>query len=114
MSETPFGVPSTSLSDTLRLVIRRGPDVGKTFPITEPRTSIGRDRNNDIRLDDGTVSLHHAELDIRDHRYTIKDVGSLVGTYLNRHLIDSAELVDGDEVWIGKFRLSFQTGATAV
>ena len=58
-------------------------------------------------LDDVTVSRRHAELQRAGETFTIRDLGSLNGTYVNRHRIESATLEDDDEVQIGKYRLTF-------
>ena len=72
------------------------------------RTTIGRSPDCDIFLDDVTVSRRHAILTEEDGRFTIEDQGSLNGTFLNRSRIESAEpLEDGDELQIGKYRLTF-------
>jgi pSer/pThr/pTyr-binding forkhead associated (FHA) protein len=56
-----------------------------------------------------TVSRRHAEFSRHGDRFTVRDVGSLNGTYVNRERIEEAELAGGDEVQIGKFRLLFMT-----
>ena len=61
----------------------------------------------DVFLDDVTVSRRHAELQRAGETFTIRDLGSLNGTYVNRHRIESATLEDDDEVQIGKYRLTF-------
>jgi pSer/pThr/pTyr-binding forkhead associated (FHA) protein len=92
------------------MVITRGPGAGASFPISAPRTTIGRDRACDIVIDDVTVSRFHAELRRRDGGYVLEDGGSLNGTYLNRQPVQRAELADGDEVWAGTARFTFRTG----
>jgi pSer/pThr/pTyr-binding forkhead associated (FHA) protein len=89
------------------LVVRRGPNVGERFPLEAEVTRAGRHPDSDIFLDDITVSRRHAEVHRLDGRYTLRDTGSLNGTYLNRERIDDAPLVSGDEVQIGKYRLVF-------
>ena len=89
------------------LVVRRGPNVGERFPLDQEVTRAGRHPDSDIFLDDITVSRRHAEVHRLDGRYTLRDTGSLNGTYLNRERIDDAPLVSGDEVQIGKYRLVF-------
>ena len=71
------------------------------------RTTIGRSPDNDIFLDDVTVSRKHAVLLQRDGKFLVEDLGSLNGTFLNRRRIESGELADGDELQIGKYRLTF-------
>ena len=89
------------------LVVRRGPNVGERFLLDRDVTRAGRHPDSDIFLDDITVSRRHAEVHRLDGRYTLRDTGSLNGTYLNRERIDDAPLASGDEVQIGKYRLVF-------
>lgn len=89
------------------LVVRRGPNVGERFSLDSPVTRAGRHPDSDIFLDDITVSRRHAEVHAVDGGYTLRDTGSLNGTYLNRERIDDAPLASGDEVQIGKYRLIF-------
>jgi len=56
------------------------------------------------------VSRRHAEFRWENDESQVFDVGSLNGTYVNRETVDSAVLVNGDEVQIVKFRLVFLTG----
>ena len=74
------------------LVVRRGPNAGARF------------------LDDVTVSRRHAEFHREGATFTVRDVGSLNGTYVNRERVESATLNNGDEVQIGKFRLVYIAG----
>jgi hypothetical protein len=91
------------------LVVRSGGGrAGEHFSPQAERTTIGRSPDNDIFLDDVTVSRKHAVLVQSDGEFRIEDLGSLNGTFVNRRRIDSAtRLQSGDEVQIGKYRLSF-------
>jgi hypothetical protein len=90
------------------LVVRAGGGIaGETFMPAGPRTLIGRSPDCDVFLDDVTVSRRHAELLHEGDRYTIRDLGSLNGTFVNRKRVESAELRDDDEVQIGKYRMTF-------
>jgi pSer/pThr/pTyr-binding forkhead associated (FHA) protein len=90
------------------LVIRAGGGrVGESFPVEGQRLTIGRRPESDIFLDDVTVSRDHALLVQRSGQYYLDDCGSLNGTYVNRQRVDSRELEDGDELQIGKYKLSF-------
>jgi pSer/pThr/pTyr-binding forkhead associated (FHA) protein len=90
------------------LVVRSGGGrSGETFMPQQERTTIGRSPDCGIFLDDVTVSRKHAVLAERDGHWTIEDQGSLNGTFVNRRRVESAELSDGDELQIGKYRLTF-------
>jgi hypothetical protein len=91
------------------LVVRSGGGrAGEHFSPEGERTTIGRSPDNDVFLDDVTVSRKHAVLMQDGGEFRIEDLGSLNGTFVNRRRIDSAaRLESGDEVQIGKYRLSF-------
>ena len=89
------------------LVVKRGPNAGSRFALGAGKTTIGRHPDSDIFLDDVTVSRRHVEIRHHDGVFTVNDVGSLNGTYLNRERIEEADLHSGDELQIGKFRLVF-------
>jgi FHA domain/zinc-ribbon domain len=90
------------------LVVRSGGGrTGETFHPEGERTTIGRSPDCEIFLDDVTVSRQHAVLVERDGSFVIEDQGSLNGTFVNRRRIESAVLDDGDELQIGKYRLTF-------
>jgi hypothetical protein len=93
------------------LVVKRGPNAGSRFLLDQDVTSAGRHPDSDIFLDDVTVSRRHAEFRREGSGYTVHDVGSLNGTYVNRERIDAVPLSGGDEVQIGKFRLVYLTAA---
>jgi hypothetical protein len=90
------------------LVIRAGGGrVGESFPLVRDRMTIGRRPDCDIFLDDVTVSRRHAEFVRSGDGFSVRDVGSLNGSYVNRQRIDEATLSGGDEVQIGKYRLVY-------
>src|SRR5687767_3029334 len=89
------------------LVVQRGPSAGSRFLLDADVVGAGRHPDSEIFLDDVTVSRRHAEFRRSGTGYTVSDVGSLNGTYVNRDRIDSVQLTDGDEVQIGKYRLVF-------
>lgn len=124
--QTPEGEPSTAtyrmgetgelipieLEDVTShgpaLVIRAGGGrVGESFAIDRERMAIGRRPDAEVFLDDVTVSRDHALLIRRGHEHYLDDCGSLNGTYVNRSRIESHRLEDGDELQIGKYKLSF-------
>jgi pSer/pThr/pTyr-binding forkhead associated (FHA) protein len=80
--------------------------VGVRFTLDAEITRAGRHPESDIFLDDITVSRRHAEF-VTTGVTTVRDVGSLNGTYVNRERIEEAVLSSGDEVQIGKFKLLY-------
>jgi hypothetical protein len=102
--------PSELLPEQASLVIRSGGGrAGETYPLTQDRTTVGRHPASDIFLDDVTVSRNHAVI-LRDGtEFVIVDQGSLNGTYVNRRRIERHVLADGDELQIGKYKLTFIT-----
>ena len=92
------------------LVVQRGPNAGSKFLIDKEVTTAGRHPESDIFLDDVTVSRRHAEFRRNDGKFSIHDVGSLNGTYVNRQRVEETELANGDELQIGKFKLTFFVG----
>ncbi|MFF3765152.1 FHA domain-containing protein [Streptomyces sp. NPDC001922] len=97
------------------LVVRRGPNSGSRFLLDGDLTTAGRHPQSDIFLDDVTVSRRHVEFRRGpEGGFTVSDVGSLNGTYVNRERIDSLPLANGDEVQIGKYRLVFYASQRGV
>jgi transcription initiation factor TFIIIB Brf1 subunit/transcription initiation factor TFIIB len=90
------------------LIVRSGGGrAGETFAPKGDSTTIGRSPDCGVFLDDVTVSRRHAVLLQREGRWLVEDQGSLNGTFVNRKRVESAELSDGDELQIGKYRLTF-------
>jgi hypothetical protein len=93
------------------LVIRSGGGrVGQSFPLRGERMTIGRSPEAGVFLDDVTVSRDHAVLVHRQGAWYLDDSGSLNGTYVNRKRIDSHRLEDGDELQVGKYKLTYLAG----
>lgn len=96
------------------LIALAGPNSGARFLLNSDKTNAGRHPRTDIFLDDFTVSRKHVQFIREGNTFRVVDSGSLNGTYVNRERIDEATLHAGDEVQIGKFRLTFypsQAGA---
>jgi pSer/pThr/pTyr-binding forkhead associated (FHA) protein len=107
-TEDDVVVPIGELTkDNAVLVVRAGAQAGARFTLDRDVTRLGRHPDSEISLDDITVSRRHAEIHRADEGYTVADVGSLNGTYVNQERIDRAPLRQGDELQIGKFRLVF-------
>ena len=103
-NEPAYDLPAGSMA----LVVVRGSDEGRRIVIEFP-TTVGRAPDTGLFLDDVTVSRHHVELDRNgDGAWTLHDLGSLNGTYVNRHRVETAVLASGDEVQVGKYRFLVQ------
>jgi hypothetical protein len=90
------------------LVVRAGGGrAGESFRPAGERTRIGRSPDCDIFLDDVTVSRNHAVLIEENGQFSVEDQGSLNGTFVNRRRIDRAPLREGDELQVGKYRMTF-------
>ena len=94
-------------SGSALLVVQRGPSAGSRFLLDIETVAAGRHPDSEIFLDDVTVSRRHAEFRRTENGYSVADVGSLNGTYVNRDRIDEVALQGGDEVQIGKYRLVY-------
>jgi hypothetical protein len=119
-AEPAFVEPGTPVVDagtlaslrpgTALLRVDHGPNAGSRFLLDGDLTTVGRHPSSDIFLDDVTVSRKHAEFVREEGAFSVRDVGSLNGTYVNRRRIDATPVVTGDEVQIGKFRLVVHVG----
>ncbi len=90
------------------LVVRSGGGrAGESFRPAGERTRIGRSPECEIFLDDVTVSRTHAVLVERDGAFFVEDQGSLNGTFVNRHRIETSPLANGDELQVGKYRMTY-------
>jgi len=90
------------------LLVKRGPNAGSTFLVHAESTTVGRSPDSGVFLDDVTVSRAHAVLERRENdAWFVRDVGSLNGTYVNGEQVDETTLATGDEVQIGRFKLTF-------
>jgi len=104
----PIDIDRVVEEEGAALVIRSGGGrAGESFVVDQDRMSIGRTPDAPIFLDDVTVSRNHALLVRRRDGLYIDDLGSLNGTYVNRHRIESHKLQDGDELQVGKYKLTY-------
>ncbi|MCQ9164292.1 FHA domain-containing protein [Arthrobacter sp. STN4] len=89
------------------LIAHAGPNAGARFLLDSAVTTVGRHPDADIFLDDVTVSRRHVQFFKAAGGFEITDSGSLNGTYVNGDRVDTILLRTGDEVQIGKFRLTY-------
>jgi predicted component of type VI protein secretion system len=87
------------------LVVRQGPEIGTRYSLVGDHMSVGRVPDNDIQLDDFTVSRQHAVFVKHGAAWLVRDLGSLNGTYVNNERVDESVVAHGDAVQIGRFHL---------
>ena len=105
--EFPFPEDELELGQAL-LQVKRGPNAGSTFLLQADSSTVGRNTESDVFLDDITVSRAHAVFERRpSDEWFVKDAGSLNGTYVNGEQVDETKLATGDQVQIGRFKLTF-------
>jgi len=90
-----------------RLVIVAGPSRGAQVALEAEEVVLGRDSACGVCLPDATLSRRHAALARTPDGWRLRDLGSLNGTFVNKHRIESTVLEDDDEVQIGKYRMTF-------
>jgi hypothetical protein len=76
-----------------------------SWPLAGSRVTVGRGLDNDIVLDDASVSRHHAELTREGGRIQVRDLGSRNGTWVNAARVTAATMGVGDEVAFGAVQL---------
>ncbi len=102
--------PSRKESGNACLVVIYGDDLGRRVPLGTEPTLVGRSSKCDVQVDQESVSRNHCRVSFNGRQYTIRDLGSTNGTYVNDELIDEVPLRDGDQVKVGRTILKFITG----
>ncbi|MBW2713547.1 MAG: FHA domain-containing protein [Deltaproteobacteria bacterium] len=96
-------------SQRARLVIQNGDLKGKEFVLEGTEAIIGRSRSTDITINDDGISREHTVILYDDETdvYSVEDLQSTNGTQVNGKRVRSAELVNGDQIQIGRTRFEF-------
>lgn len=96
------------------LAAERGPATDSYFLLDADLITVGRHPDSDILLNDVTVSRRHAEFRRSGEVFTVSDLDSLNGTYVNRNRAEKTILTSGNEVRIGRFVLVFLAPAEVI
>ncbi|MDH5392153.1 MAG: FHA domain-containing protein [Gammaproteobacteria bacterium] len=91
-----------------KLIISHDGKIESQYDISSETVTIGRHKNNDICIDNLSVSSHHAQVMNIAGDCFVEDLKSSNGTYVNGNLIKKISLNNGDEIRIGKHQLKFQ------
>jgi adenylate cyclase len=89
------------------LIYDPGGPAERLYPLQPGLNSVGRARENDVVVNHGNVSRHHAEIAIVANRVYFKDLGSSNRSYVNGAPVELAELGDGDELRLGSTPLIY-------
>jgi diguanylate cyclase (GGDEF)-like protein len=92
------------------LVVIYGDDLGRRVPLGNEPCIVGRSSKCDVQVDQESVSRNHCRVSFNGKTYTIRDLGSTNGTYVNDELIDEVNLRDGDQIKVGRTIMKFITG----
>jgi FHA domain-containing protein len=92
-----------------KLHILSGQLEGKVFDLLEERVGVGRALDNTIRLEDGTVSHHHAMFVLDGDTYKLRDLNSTNGTRVNAMRITETKLTNGDQVRMGSVEMRYES-----
>ena len=107
-SDYAGSIPAFYLSQPPRLVVRLKGRPLKTYPYAGPGMSIGRLPENEIVIDNLSVSRKHATISSSKDGYLLRDLGSKNGTLLNDKPVSEAKLSNDDVIMIGKYEILFQ------
>jgi parallel beta-helix repeat protein len=90
-----------------QLLVESGPDRGREFQV-QGTMRIGRTAENEIALDDSQISRHHAAISREADGFSLEDLGSTNGTFLNeQRIVERHHLKDGDRIRVGNTTLAF-------
>ena len=88
------------------LVVTKGPSEGKSLQLKEGVNTIGRSLENDLQIDDASVSRSHAMVIVRDDHVTLTDLGSAAGTRVGERRISGRRVGEGSVINVGQTRFS--------
>jgi hypothetical protein len=89
--------------DSFRIVVRRGPQPNQVFELKDDVLNLGRDITNTITINDREVSRHHLRFTRSPEGYTVEDLGSTNGTFINgKRLTGAVMLKNGDMIGLGE------------
>jgi nitrogen-specific signal transduction histidine kinase len=97
-----------------RVIVIKGADEGKQFELNGAVVGIGRDATNPVRLHDTEVSRRHAEFRQTDGGFSLVDIGSANGTFVNNQPVKETALRSGDHIQIGQTVFVYSAGQSGI
>ena len=98
----------------LKITVLHDSKIQSEHELTEKVSTIGRSQNNNICIDNLSISSHHAQITVIDDNCWVEDLNSSNGTFVNNHLIKKQSLNSGDEIKVGKYVLKFNNDAQPI
>jgi signal transduction histidine kinase/pSer/pThr/pTyr-binding forkhead associated (FHA) protein len=89
------------------LFVLQGRDKGKHYDLRGDSLTLGRDHNNPIQVSDNEISRRHAEIRKDEQGYSVADLGSSNGTFVNAEQVTQRRLANGDRLQLGRTLLLF-------
>lgn len=102
--------PARSGARDACLVVIYGEDLGRRIPLGSEPVVIGRSSRCELHLDQESISRNHCRIASDGRSFTVRDLGSTNGTYVNDEQVESVELRDGDQLKVGRTILKFIVG----
>src|SRR5512136_2953080 len=78
----------------IKVYIAKGPETGRFFSLKDKVALIGRGSDNNIRIDEKSVSRMHAKVFRENDKYYIEDLKSRNGTWINGNVIDAGRMIE--------------------
>ena len=98
----------------LKITVLHDSKIQSEYEIANKTTTIGRSENNNICIDNLSISSHHAQITNDDDGCFVEDLDSSNGTFVNNSLIKKQLLKTGDEIKVGKYILKFDNDAQSI
>jgi two-component system, cell cycle response regulator len=93
------------------LVVFYGANIGRRYFLDRPEQIIGRSESANIQVDQDSISRQHCKILNRDGRFTLFDMGSTNGTFVNDNQVEEQELRDGDVIRLGQTIFKYLSGS---
>ncbi len=91
------------MTDTVKLIVKAGDEIDKSFDLIKDKNIVGRDPDSDIVIDDIEVSRNHLTITRKGNTFQIEDQNSTNGTFINgRKLEKPTEIKNGDLISLGQ------------